>query len=236
MTPTNHGRARAAAALLAAAAAAAPAAAEPFAWNLRAEQLEWRFGDEPLLAWSADLTAGHDELKLLVRSEGEYAAEAGAFEKLETQLRLATPVSDFWDATAGAMVSTPEGPDRVYGVIGLHGLAPQWIEADLDAYVSDRPFLRAELDYEALITNRITLTPSLEATLPLVDDPGIERGGFAPTIEVGARLSYDLVDRLVSPYLGVHYERAFGETASRRRAAGEAADALFFVAGAKILF
>ncbi|MEC9432681.1 MAG: copper resistance protein B [Pseudomonadota bacterium] len=217
-------------------ALATPVAAEPFAWNLNAEQLEFRTGDEDLLAWSADLTAGYDDLKLLLRSEAEYGLEEDAFEKLETQARLLAPVSDFWDVSAGVMVSTPSGPDRVYGVVGFHGLAPQWVEVDVDAYLSDRPFLRAEAEYEALITNRVILTPSVEATLPLVDDAGIDRGGFAPVIEVGVRLSYDLVDRLVSPYVGVHYERAFGETGARRRAAGDASDALFFVAGAKILF
>ncbi|SFI25554.1 copper resistance protein B [Albimonas pacifica] len=217
-------------------ALAGPAAAEPLAWNFNAEQFEFRTGDEDLLAWSADFTAGYDDLKVLIRSEAEYGLEESAFEKLETQARLATPIADFWDATAGIMVSTPEGPDRVYGVVGFHGLAPQWFEVDADAYLSDKPFLRAEVDYEALITNRVILTPSIEATLPLVDDAGIDRGGFAPIVEVGARLSYDLVDRLVSPYVGVHYERAFGESGDRRRASGGARDALFFVAGTKILF
>lgn len=147
-----------------------------------------------------------------------------------------TPISDFWNATAGVMVFTPEGPDRVYGVVGFQGLAPRWLEVDADAYLSDTPFLRAEIDCEGLITNRVILPPSIEVTLPLADDVGIDRGGFAPILEIGARLSCDLADRLASPYVGVHYERAFGETAARRRASGGARDALFFVAGAKILF
>lgn len=80
------------------------------------------------------------------------------------------------------------------------------------------------------------LTPSVEVTLPLADDVGAGWGAWGPKLEVGARLSYDLVDRLFSPYVGVHYEAVFGETADIRRDEGEDRDALFFVAGARILF
>ena len=88
----------------------------------------------------------------------------------------------------------------------------------------------------SLITNRIILTPSLEVDLPLKDDAEIGVGAWGPTVEVGARLSYDLVDRTLSPYVGVHYERAFGATATMRKGDGEATDALFVVIGARMMF
>ena len=72
--------------------------------------------------------------------------------------------------------------------------------------------------------------------MPLTDETALDNGAFGPRLEVGARLSYDLIDRAVSPYIGVHYERAFGETANRIRAAGEDAGGVFFVAGTKLLF
>lgn len=214
---------------------AAPALAEPLVWSLQVEQLEHRWGeDENLLAWDGDFIIGKDELKLVLRSETEYSLTHKVFETLENQARLMTPISSFWDAGGGVMLSTPDGGEtRVYGVAALHGLAPQWIEVDLEAYISDKPFLRAELDYEGLITNRLILTPSIEARLPLVDDDGIGAVGFGPVVEVGARLSYDVVDRLFSPYIGVHYEKPLGEAAQQ---AGPDSGALFFVAGAKILF
>ncbi|MGM0586455.1 MAG: copper resistance protein B [Pseudomonadota bacterium] len=213
------------------------AAAEPLIWGVQVEQLERRWGEEEnLLAWDFDALAGSDELKLVWRSEGEFATGPGEFEALENQLRLQTPISTFFDAVAGVRVSTPEGPDRVHGVIGLHGLAPQWFEVDADLFVSDRPFARFEAEYEALITNRVILIPSVEMDLPLVDDHAVGAGGWAPVIEVGARLSYDLVDRAVAPYVGVHYERAFGESGDLRQARGEDADAVFFVVGARLMF
>ena len=50
---------------------------------------------------------------------------------------------------------------------------------------------------------------------------------FGPKIEVDARLFYDMVDRLLSPYFGVHYERAFGKSAVLVRADGEDVGAVY---------
>ena len=217
---------------------AGPGLAEPTVWAFEAEQVESRLGEagNDVLAWDTDGYVGTDELKVRWLSKGEYLLEEDAFEKLENQLRIQTPVSDFWDVVAGVRVDTPEGADRVYGVLGLHGLAPQWIEVDADLFISDNPRIGIDLEYEGLITNRLILTPSLELDVPLTDDPPVNSGAFAPTIEVGARLSYDLVDRAVAPYVGVHYERAFGESADLVRIDGDDPDGVFFVVGTKLLF
>jgi copper resistance protein B len=214
-----------------------PAAAEPTIWGIQVEQLEYRIGDATdVFAWDFDALYGTDELKLVWRSEAEYVIEEDGFEKLENQIRLQKPISDFFDAVVGFRADTPKGPDRFSGVIGVKGLAPQWFEVDLDLFVSDKPFVRFEAEYEALITNRIILIPSIEIDLPFTDDAARDIGAFGPKLELGARLSYDLIDRAVSPYIGVHYEQVFGETANRVSAAGEDTGAVFFVIGTRILF
>lgn len=212
--------------------------AQMVTWAFQAEQYEYRLGEggADVFAWDTDAYVGTDELKVRWISKGEIALEEDLIEKLENQIRVQTPVSDFWDVVAGVRVDTPEGPDRVYGVVGVHGLAPQWIEVDADLYISEDPIIGFDAEYEGLITNRLILTPSIEVELPLTDDAGLDNGAFGPRLEVGARLSYDLVDRLLSPYVGVHYERAFGETADRVRASGEDPGGVFFVAGLKVLF
>ena len=215
-----------------------PAVAQMTVWAIQAEQLEYRVGEggTDAFAWDADAYWGTDEFKVRWIGEGEYAFEENAFEELENQLRVQTPVSEFWDAVAGVRVDTPDGPDRAYGVVGVHGLAPQWIEVDADLYISEDPIFAIDAEYEGLITNRLKLTPSVEVEVPLTDDAALDNGAFGPRLEVGARLSYDLIDRAVSPYIGVHYERAFGETAERVRAAGDDAGGVFFVAVTKLLF
>ena len=206
-------------------------------WGIQIEQFEYRVGeDENVAAVDFDAYVGSDELKVVWRGEGEFSMEDKAWEALENQLRVQVPVSTFFDAVVGVRVDTPEGPNRVHGVIGLHGLAQQWFEVDLDLFVSDYPSFRFEAEYEGLITNRITLVPSIELDVPFRDDPVSDVGAFGPKVEVGLRLSYDLIDRAFAPYIGVHYERVFGETASIARAKGEDPGAVFFVAGARIMY
>jgi copper resistance protein B len=213
------------------------ARSEPLIWGVRAEQVELRIDDgEDVFAWDADALVGTDEVKFVWRSTAEYLTDSSQFETLENQARLQMPISDFFDAVAGVRLDTPKGEDRVYGVIGLHGLAPQWFEVDADLYLGEASSIRFEAEYEGLITNHVILTPSLELDLPLNDDEQLGVGAFAPKLELGARLSYDLIDRTVSPYIGVHYERSFGETGNLARAEGESRDNLFFVVGTKVLF
>ena len=211
--------------------------AEPLIWGVQVEQLEYRFGDSTdVFAWDFDATVGTDELRFVWRSEAEYGTDEDAFEKLENQGRLQTPISDFFDAVAGFLVNTPDGPNRGYGLIGIHGLAQQWFEIDADLFVSNNPFFRFEGEYEGLITNRIILTPSVQVDLPFTDDEPIGRGAWGPELEIGARLSYDLVDRAISPYVGVHYERVFGETADIARDEGEDRSEVLLVVGTRLMF
>jgi len=214
-----------------------PAAAEPNVWGIQVEQAEYRIGgDTDVAAWDLDAFYGNDELRFVYRSEGEYALEEESFETLENQFRLSTPISDFFDGVAGVRFDTASGPDRVHGVIGLHGLTRQWFEIDADLFVSDHPSARFEVEYEGLITNRIIVVPSLELDVPLVDDPALNRVAFGPKLEIGVRVSYDLIDRLLSPFVGLHYERTFGGSADLVRAGGEDAGAAFLVIGARIIF
>jgi len=214
-----------------------PAAAESLIYGIQIEQAEYRVGSPTDgFAWDFDVLVGTDELKFVWRSEAEYAFTEDKFETLENQFRLQKPISEFFDAVAGIRIDTPSDKDRVQGVMGLHGLAKQFIEIDADLFVGDHPSIRFEAEYEALVTNRLIVTPSIEFDLPLNDDSTFDRGAFAPTLEVGIRAGYDLIDRAFSPYIGVHYERSFGETANIRRNEGEDAGLLFFVAGARMLF
>lgn len=215
----------------------APTLAETLIWGVQVDRLEQQWSTEDrILAWETEALAGGDDLKFVWQSDGEYLHRAEELETLENRFSVQMPVTDFFDLTAGLSLDTPSGPDRLYGTIGLRGLAPQWIEVEATAYLSDRPLLRAEVEYEALITNRITLQPVLEIDLPLADDTARGQGAFAPTIELGARLSYDLVDRSIVPYVGVQAERAFGKTANLRRDDGEDAGSLSILIGTRFMF
>ncbi|MDD9976956.1 MAG: copper resistance protein B [Boseongicola sp.] len=209
-------------------------------YGFQLEEFEHRVGDESeeLLVWNGDTFVGTDELKLRLLSEGEYDTNERKFETLENRLVLQMPVSDFFDVKAGVRADTPKGKSRLYGVLGLTGLAKQWIEVDADLFGSDKGDASARLDaeYELLLTNRITLTPSADLNVAFSDDRKMGVGSGFSSAEVGLRLSYDILDRLLSPYVGVVWERKFGETADFAREEGEDVEAWFFAIGMKVLF
>lgn len=217
--------------------AACPAIAEPIVWGVQVEQLEYRFGEETdVFAWDFDAFAGTDELRLAWRSEAEYATEENGFEQLENQARVVQPISEFFDLAYGLRLDTPKGATRLHGLLGVQGLAPQWLEVDATLFISDNPFVRFEAEYELLLTNRLNLVPSLEVTLPMTDDRGIGAGAWGPKLETGLRLGYDLIGRSFTPYVGINYERLFGRTGDFARDEGEERDAFFVVIGARLRF
>ena len=209
-------------------------------YGLQMEELEYRRGDEgeDVLAWNGDAFIGTDELKLRWLSEGEYDTNANAYETLENRLVLQTPISTFFDVKGGVRLDIPAGVDRWYGVLGVTGLAPQWFEIDADLFISETGDVSARLDveYELLITNRLILTPSAEINVAFSDDQEIGIGAGVSDIEVGLRLSYDLIDRSVSPYLGFVYERKLGNTADFARDEGEDVEGWRAVVGTKLMF
>ena len=89
---------------------------------------------------------------------------------------------------------------------------------------------------QLLLSNRLILTPSAEFNAAFSDDEEIGVGAGLSSMELGLRLSYDLIDRSVSPYLGVVYERSFGRTADFAAEHGEPDQAWFAVAGVRLMF
>ena len=209
-------------------------------YGLQMEELEYRAGDEgeKLLVWDGDAFIGTDELKLRWLGSGEQDLGEGKLGKLENRLVLQTPVSAFFDIKGGLRYDSPDGPNRVYGVVGLAGLAKQWFEIDADLFVSEKGDASARLDaeYEVLLTNWLILTPSATFGIAATDDREAGVGAGLSDIEVGLRLSYDVVDRMISPYVGIVYERKFGKTAGFARDEGEAVDSTFAVVGLRLQF
>ncbi|WP_036198286.1 copper resistance protein B [Marinobacter sp. HL-58] len=209
-------------------------------WGVSAEKLEYRYSDsdEELAVLEGDAFYGSDELKFRWLFEGEWEEAHNAWETLENQFVAQVPVDEFWDAKAGIRVDTPEGEDRVYGVLGLTGLAPYWFEVDTNLYVSDEGDASAdfEAEYELLITNYWIVSASFETLVAFSEDREIGVGKGLNSTELGLRLSYDLIDRAFSPYIGVVHERKFGDTADLARDSGGSTEDWFAVVGARVMF
>ena len=179
---------------------------------------------------------GSDLNKLWIKSEGE-----GAFgrdvERAEVQALWSRAIVPFFDLQAGLRYDIRPRPDRAHLVLGLQGLAPYWFEADAAVFLSDEGDLTARLEgeYDLRITQKLILQPRAEVELAAQDVPELGIGAGLSTAEAGLRLRYEFVPEF-APYVGVEYERAFGDTADFRRADGEDAGGWNLVLGVRAWF
>ena len=205
------------------------------------EQFEYRLSDKSgeSFNWNGSALIGTDEINLEWYASGEINTKSGDKEELENRIMLSKPLSTFFNAKAGVRLDTPsKEEDRLYGVIGMTGLAPQWIEVDADIFFSEKGNTSARLDaeYELLITNYLILQPSVDINFSSSDDKAIGVGSGLNSIEAGLRLSYDLVDRTLSPYIGISLGKTFGKTADMAREEGKDLTNVSFVIGSRFMF
>ena len=164
---------------------------------------------------------GGDINKLWIKSEGQ-GAFAERLERAEVQALWSRAISPFFDLQAGVRYDVRPDPERVYLVLGIQGLAPYWFELDGTLFVSHRGDVtgRFEGEYDQRITQRLILQPRLELDFSLQDVPELGTGAGLSNTEAGLRLRYEIVPEF-APYVGIQYEREFGDTARFSRAAGE---------------
>ena len=128
---------------------AGASSAQMATYGFRANQLEYRFGEnnEESIVWDFDFIYGTDELKFVFRNSGEMDTSTNDFASLESQFRLQKPISTFFDAAVGLQMDTPTNePDRYNLVLAVQGLAPQWFEVEGGVYLSDNSFARFEAE------------------------------------------------------------------------------------------
>lgn len=187
------------------------------------------------LAWNIQGWLGTDLHRVWLRSEGE--RRDARVDHADVELLYGRPVSPWWDLLAGVRHDVGEGGPRDFLAVGVQGLAPYKIEVAATAYLggSGRAAARVELEYEARLSGRLALQPSLEADLYGRSDPRRGLGAGLSTLESGLRLRYEITRRF-APYVGVVREHAFGGTADARRAAGLPAADTRVVAGVRTWF
>ncbi|TFI59623.1 copper resistance protein B [Sphingomonas parva] len=184
------------------------------------DRLEWqgRRGENGY-AWDMDAWHGGDVDKLWLKSEGEGGSR---LEHGEVQALWSHAIDPWFDLQLGLRQDFGSGPDRSWLAAGVEGLAPYWFEIDAAVFVSSKGEVvaRAEAEYDLRITQRLILQPRAELNLSAQESAALRLGAGLSKAALGLRLRYEL-DRRFAPYAGVEYERAFGDTADFRRAAGE---------------
>lgn len=201
------------------------------------DRLETRVNDSgESYLWDAQGWYGGDIDKLWIKTEGE-----GSFgekvEDIEVHALWSRSITPWFDVQAGARYDFQPNPERGYAVLGLQGLVPYLFEIDAAAFVSNEGDVsaRVEAEYELLITQRLILQPRAEINLAVQEVRELGIGSGVNDVELGLRLRYEFA-REFAPYVGVSYERKFGETADFARDEGESVDQFSFVAGLRVWF
>ncbi|MEA3276975.1 MAG: copper resistance protein B [Pseudomonadota bacterium] len=209
---------------------------DPLLFKLMIDKLEWRAADGPdPWVWDADAWIGTDLNKLWLKSEGEYAD--GATEAAYGEVFYSRAIAPFWDLQAGWRHDFEPARDRDWFAVGFKGLAPYWLEVDATLYAGGNGTVAGRLDaeYEFLFTQRLILSPELEANFYGNEDPARGIGSGISDLELGLRLRYE-IRREFAPYIGINWEKKFGGTADFAREEGESTSDLQFVVGVRAWF
>ena len=208
----------------------------PVSFYALLDQLEWVDADNgSALAWEAMGWLGNDKQRLWLRTEGERAD--GETENAELQLLYGQPFARWWDWVVGVRHDFKPGPSQTWLAAGVQGLAPYWFETEATLFVGEggQNSLRLEVEYELLITQQLVLQPLLEVNFYGKDDEQHGVGSGLAEAEAGLRLRYE-IRREIAPYVGVSWERSYGETADLARQHGEAVEDTALVAGIRLWY
>ena len=190
------------------------------------DQFEQRLGSgkEPYTRWDAQGWIGNDFHRLWIKSEGRANANADGNGKVgdgKTELLYDRPITPFFDLQAGVRYDLDSKPGRAWGALGVQGLAVGFWNVSATAYVggNGRLALNTNASYDYYLTQRLVLQPQFETNWYSKEDDARRIGSGLSDIDSGLRLRYE-ISRKFAPYIGVTYQKWFGNTADIRRSNG----------------
>ena len=211
---------------------------DPLLTKFMFDKIELRDNDdENPFVLEGQFWIGHDLDKLWVKTEFESAG--GETEEAELQALYSKAIAPYWDFQLG--IRKDFGLDslasRTWGVIGFQGLAPYFFEIDTALFIgeSGRTALRLEAEYELLFTQRLILTPEIEANFYGQNDDSSRTGSGLSDIQIGLRLRYE-IRREFAPYIGVNWAKKFGNSADYSRLDGGSTSDTELVLGVRVWF
>ena len=189
----------------------AAGADDPLRTMLIMDRFEILDNDENSREWEGSFYIGYDIDKLYIYSEG--SATSDELESSQNELVYSRAIAPFWDIQAGIAYDKNDDASQTWGEVAIAGLAPYFFETRAALLINGNGNvgLRLDAEYEALITQKLILTPSFEADFYTKDDPEMGLGSGLSSLEAGLRLRYEFV-REFAPYVGVTWEKTFGNT------------------------
>ncbi|MEG3086874.1 copper resistance protein B [Sphingomonas sp. PB4P5] len=186
--------------------------------------------------WDGEAWIGGDVNRLTLKSEGE-GTFGEPLEAAEVQALYSRAIDPYWNLQAGVRYDFKPNPSRTYATIGIEGLAPYWFDVEGAVFLSDQGDVlgRAEAWYDERVTQFFVLQPRVEANFAAQDVRRDGIGSGLTDLELGLRLRYER-SREFAPYIGVSWERQFGDTARFTRSRGGDTGGFSFAAGVRIWF
>lgn len=192
------------------------------------------------LTWDFVGWYGGDYNRLWIKNEGRLDLSDGNRGEGDFQLLYGRLIAPFWDFQIGVRGKSNLGSGfknntRTYAVIGLQGLAPGNFEIEPAIYISDHGEVSGELTVSAdlYLTQRLVLQPRFQGEVSLQGDDRFGTGSGVTETDIGLRLRYE-IRREIAPYVGVSWQRSYGETARISRQEGEATDTVALVLGLRL--
>ena len=209
---------------------------DPLVTKVMFDQLEFHHndGENPLVV-EAQVWVGKDVNKLWFKTDVE--KRDGEIEEAEVQALYSRAIAPYWDLQMGVRYDIKTTPTQTWGVLGVQGIAPYFFEVDTALFVGDsgKTALRISAEYELLFTQRLILSPEIEANLYGQNDWEIGTGSGLSSITAGLRLRYE-IKREFAPYIGVNWNKQFGRTADITEDKGDATNDTSLVVGVRMWF
>ena len=120
------------------------------------DQMEGRTnGPDNEFRWDGEGWIGTDMDRLWFKSEG--FVERGLATDGDQEALYDRPITTYFDAQAGVRYDLDSNPGRVWGAIGIEGLAPYFFQFAPTFYFSDNGYVAGRItgSYDLLITNRL---------------------------------------------------------------------------------
>jgi len=191
--------------------------------------------------WDVEGWYGGDYNRLWFKSEGQRDTAFKADYDVDVQLLYGRFIQKHYDLQIGSRVETQSfkgrNVTRGLGVIGIQGLVPYNYEFESALFIDQAGAVSARLSFtkDLLLTQRLIFQARFESNAAVQRVERFTTGSGLNNLEFGARLRYE-IRREFAPYVGISFDRSFGETATLVRQDGGDSTQVRFVVGVRAWF
>jgi copper resistance protein B len=198
-------------------------------------------GSQSDYRWDIEGWYGGDYNRVWFKTEGQRNTAFKADYDVDFQLLYGRFMQKYYDFQIGGRVETQTfrgaNVTRGLAVIGIEGLVPYSYQIEPSLFIDQNGAVSARLaaTKDLLMTQRLILQLRLETNAAVQRVEEFTTGSGLNNVEFGVRLRYD-IRRGFSPYVGVSFDRSFGETATLIRQEGGSPSQVRFAMGIRMWF